>query len=263
MVNLVLGILKVLMNDRQLMQKASRYLILIGLVLLSSGCDWIEGRQSTPMGEHTGNLISPDLEQTLAPSTMQTLELFPIIEGSTWIYEYLGFDQRGEVLWRVIETVVETRIVDGYYIAEIARTKEQLDGEIPENLLNTPDIGSTWILVDGDQIYQLAFPWEPELANAQLELILPPPKEGEGWYPNPAQRNETSSGELGFRQVSAPYPQTLPNGEVYTCYNVGTQIEDGVQEGTFCEMIGYVYKELKFFHRSFGYRVELIGFSLP
>lgn len=251
------------MNSRRIVQKTLKTLFIIGLVFLIPGCDWIDGRQPTPMSEHTGTLIGPDLEQTLAPFTVQTLQLFPILEGSTWIYEYLGFDQRGEVLWRVVETVVETRIVDGYYVAEIARTIEHLDGDIPENFLNTPVVGSAWLLVDGDQIYQLASPWEPEMANAQLELILPPPKEGEGWYPNPTQKNETSSGELGFRQVSAPYPQTLPNGEVYTCYNVGTQIEDGVQEGTFCEMLGYVYKEFKHFHRSFGYRVELIGFSLP
>jgi hypothetical protein len=251
------------MNSIRIIQKIPKTLLLIGLLFLIAGCDWMEGIQSTPMGDHTGTLISPDLEQNLTPSTVQTLQLFPIIEGSTWIYEYLGFVERGEVLWRVVETVVETRVVDGYYIAEIARTKEHLDGEIPENFLNTPDVGSTWVLVNGDHVYQLASPWEPELANAQLELILPPPEEGEGWYPNPAQRDEASLGELGFRQASEPYPQSLPNDAVYTCYNIGTQIEDGVQEGTFCETIGYVYKELKNFHRSLGYRVELIDFSLP
>ena len=251
------------MNSKGILQRIPKTLLLIGLLFLSAGCDWVDGFQSTPMSEHTGTLISPSLEQTLTSSTIQTLKLFPIVEGSTWIYEYLGFDERGEVLWRVVETVIETRIVDGYYIAEITRTKEHLDGEIPEDFLNTPDVGSTWVLVDGNDIYQLASAWQPDLATAQLELILPPPKEGEGWYPNPAQRQEDFLGELGFRQASEPYPQSLPNGEINTCYNVGTEIEDGIQEGTFCEMIGYAFKELKHFHRSLGYRMELIGFSLP
>ena len=251
------------MKNHRVVRDPLKVLLLLGLLFLIPGCDWVDESPPPPIREHTGTLINPDLVQTLYPSTIQTLKFFPILEGSTWIYEYLGFDERGEVLWRVVETVVETRNVDGDYIAEIARTKEHLDGEIPEGFLNTPDVGSTWILVDGNYIYQLTSAWEPDLATAQLELILPPPKEGEGWYPNPAQRQEDFLGKLGFRQASESYLQSLPNDAVYTCYNIGTQIEDGVQEGTFCETIGYVFKELKHFHRSLGYRVELVGFSLP
>lgn len=251
------------MNGNETMRKLALTILSIGLIFFIAGCQWIDVRLSTPTVAPAETINSPISGETLDPSTVRTLQLFPLREGSTWIYEYLGYDQRGEVLWKVVETVVEARIVDGYYIVEIMRTKEHLDGDLPDDFLNTPDTGSVWYLVDGDHVYQLASPWEPDLTTAKLDLILPFPEDGEGWYPNPEQRDLTEPGELGFRHASAPYPQTLPTGGLYTCYNVGTQIEDGVQEGTFCETMGFVFKELKYFHRSFGYRVELIGFSFP
>jgi hypothetical protein len=250
------------MRVKENMQKFKQGLLFIGMILFLAGCQWIDDNLSIPTGHPSGTLINSLPDEKLDSTTLQTLQLFPLIEGSTWIYHYLGYDERGEVLWKVVETVVETRMVDGVYIAEINRKKEHLDGNIPDDFFNTPEVGSTWFMVDGDHVYQLASPWEPDPSTAELILILQLPKEGEGWYSNPELGVLDEPEKFGLRQASEPYLQTLPNGGIYTCYNIGTQIDDGVQEGTFCETVGYVFKELKYFHRAFGYRIELKDFSL-
>lgn len=205
------------------------------------------------------NLISDDfLLPVLDPGTKESLRIYPLLEGSTWVYDYLGFDQSQEIIWRVVETVIKTEVIGNDYVATLERTAELVDGVPPENFISEPETGIFRYAIDGENIYRIDESDEIDLSRAWLELVLPFPGEDEGWYPDPDLRFGDREGETELRQASAPYQEVLPQGGVFTCYNVKTIHPDiMVDEGTFCETVGFVYQEFIYFDFSFGYRAEL------
>lgn len=250
------------------MNKYSRIIILLSLAFIISGCSrWtvtpcMELTQLTPevvLGDpdHQANL-----EAKIDPATAKVLEVYPLRLGSSWIYDYLGFDERMEVSWRVTETVVETKIVDGYYLARLERTAECREGEPPEDFPNAPATGTFWYVIDGDELYFFEDDYELDLSDAWLDLIIPFPDPNQGWYPHPDLRGNQTPGQVGFRHASEPYEEVLPIGGTYTCYHIPTNVANAKTRQTFCETIGFLYKEYIYFVRDFGYRVELIGFSV-
>lgn len=266
------------------MKRFSRFLmILIGFnTLLLAGCHrlatspTIDLSQFTPgVEETTSNLggestpiflseikTTPSQEVTLSPATQRTLSLFPLRIGSSWVYHYLGFDETTEVTWRVVETVVNTGIVDGFYVAELERSAEVIRGEPGENFISEPFTGVFWYLIDGDKVYQFDPLLSTDLSEAWLELILPFPKGEDGWYPNPVARAELEPGFIGFRSASEPFDEVLPWGDTYTCYNVVTHLDTDIMESLFCDQVGYVFEEVIYFNTSSGHRFELQAFSL-
>ena len=64
----------------------------------------------------------------LDSNTQKALQTYPLWVGSSWVYEYLGFDQDQEIGWRVVETIVDTQLVDGYFAAQVERTVELMEG---------------------------------------------------------------------------------------------------------------------------------------
>jgi len=199
---------------------------------------------------------SPDVDA----ETQHTLRLFPLYVGSTWIYDYLGYNQNTEVVWQIVEWVVDTRIINGYYVAVMDRHIKQIDGATPQNFLSAPKPGRFWYLVDGRDVYRFESLINTNLSGAWLDLVLPFPENGAAWYPNPDQRAHFQMSITGFRYASAPFQRVLPLGGTYTCYNVATRYQDGTAESTFCENVGFVYHEFNLFNRAFGYRSELRDF---
>jgi hypothetical protein len=218
----------------------------------------------TQIPEQTSVLpdVSPTLSRTLNPATETTLSLFPLHQGSAWVYEYLGFDSGEEVIWQVVETVVDTGFREGYFVAQVERAVVLMDGDPPDDFLMAPDTETFWYLVDGEEVYQFSSMQEVDLSAAWLALILPFPEEGEAWYPNPEQRTGLDPGFLGARFASAPFEKVLPTGHSHTCYNIATRYNEGVEEMTFCEQVGIVFGESKYTEENYGFRFELLAFSL-
>ena len=219
--------------------------------------------QVSPVQPTLAATITPTPAPTLAPAIEQALQIYPLFKGSTWVYEYLGYDQSQEVVWRVVETVNDIRFVEGYYVAVLERSAELLEGDPPSGFLSAPDTGTFWYLVDGRNLYRFENQLFTRLSGAWLDLILPFPKDSQAWYPNPDQRANIDMRTTGFRYASAPFKRVLPmDGGTYTCYNVATRYADGTAEGTFCESVGFVYQEFNYYNRAFGYRSELREFSI-
>lgn len=252
----------------KIMQKNLLPLIFIMAMSLMSGCQSWARTPNVDLSQPTPEVPTPDASITLTPmpkldpATEQALRLYPLTIGATWVYEYLGYDQGQEVVWRVVETVVETRIEDSYYIAELERSAELLDGDPPPGFFSAPDTGKFWYLVDGENLYRFEDQLFTEVSGAWLDLVLPFPENSQAWYPHPDQRANLDHRTVGFRYASAPFQRVLPIGGTYTCYNVATRYVDGTAEGTFCESVGFVYQEFNYYNRAFGYRSELRGFSI-
>ncbi len=241
-------------------------IILIVLVTLLSGCSqWavtpcMELTMLTPEVDPLTDKEQAALLATLDPAAPNVLGVYPLFEGNTWVYEYLGFDQRMEVQWQVTEKVVDARIVDGHYLAEIERTASCHTEDPPDEFLNAPETGTFWYLVDGHHLYRLENE-ETDLSDAWLELVFPL-SEDQGWYPDPELRGEEVPDLFGYRKASRPYQEVLPIGGTYTCYNISTNREDAKNRQTFCETIGILYKEFIHFDENSGYRVELVSVTI-
>ena len=250
------------------MKKTSKPLYLIGLTLLLilTACSQQRMSSENPPGTPeisptTTPIPTPSLLD-LDPTVQRTLRNYPLRVGSTWVYEYLGYDAKQEIIWRVTETIVDASLVDGYYVAKMERTAELLDGDPPANFINTPDTGVFWFLVDGEKIYQFSGSLDTELSNAWLSLIIPFPAPDDGWYPDPAKRGAFGPGEDGYRFASEPYVENVAGNNALTCYNVKTLSEKSSDRRTFCETIGFFYFEFINYDQPSGHRVELKGFSV-
>lgn len=255
-------------NNWQVMKKSSRILILIIFTFALSGCsDWnvtpcMELSRLTPEFEAPDLSQQATLEANLDPATEKALQSYPLRVGSTWVYEYLGFDETMEVIWRVTEAVVDAKVINGYYLAKLERISMCKEGDPPENFPNAPETGTFWYLIDGNKLYFFEEEYDLDLDNAWLDLIIPVPGKDQGWYPQPDLRANQEPEEIGYRQASDPYQEVLPIGGTYTCYNISTNVMGAKTRQTFCDTIGFLYKEYVYFERDFGYRVELVGFSI-
>ena len=211
--------------------------------------------------EHIDESVStptPDL----AVETAQALRTYPLWVGSSWVYEYLGFDQEREVIWRVVETVVSTQFYQGHYAAEVVRTVDLLEGSADTAFPTAPQEATYWLVLMEGNLYNTA---SLDLFNpdtAWLELVFPIPEETAGWYPDSVLRTMVSPSEEGLRTASEPFQQALPMGGNYTCYTIMTQEDEGLTKETFCEGVGFVYREFTNTKLNYGYRSELTGFSL-
>jgi len=216
----------------------------------------------TPEAAQTTSITEASISGLeLDSATQKVLQTYPLWEGTTWVYAYLGYDQDTEVVWRVVEKVVSTDIVHGYYIAELERTAERIDGDPSHGFPSSPETGTFWYLIDGENLYLYDNPPDLEFSQAWLDLVIPFPPEGEAWYPHPDLRSQLNLGEDGYRHVSNPFKQVLPMGGTFTCYNVATRFTEGVTEGIFCETVGFVFREFIYFEEARGYRSEMIEFS--
>lgn len=255
-------------DNKFIMNKQSRTFILIILVFILSGCSEWSVTPCLELSNITPEFEAPDVDQQatltaqLDPATEKVLEIYPLRVGSTWVYEYLGFDETMEVIWRVTESVVETKVINGYYLAKLERMATCREGNPPDNFPNAPETGTFWYLIDGDKLYFFEDEFDLDLENAWLDLIIPLPDEDQGWYPQPDLRENQEPEQVGYRDASEPYEEVLPIGGTYTCYNISTNVLNAKTRQTFCETIGFLYKEFIYFERDFGYRVELVGVSI-
>jgi hypothetical protein len=251
-------------------QNLNGYLQKFGLILLAfllGGCSQWAVTPCMELSRLTPEVVVTDVERqarlvaSLDPATARTLEIYPLLVGNTWVYEHLGFDESMEAIWRVTETVVDADVVDGVYIAKLEREAICEVGNPPEDFKNAPETGTFWYLVDGGHLYFFEEAYQMDLSNAWLDLILPFPEGNQGWYPHPDLRANQAPGGEGFRRASEPYQEVLPIGETDTCYNISTTDPDAKNRQTFCERIGFLYREKISLEQDFGYRVELVGFS--
>jgi len=248
------------------------YFPLLFMLISLSGClrlattPTVDLSRFTPQISETINVDPPKGERTpiltLDPETEEALQMYPLWVGSTWVYDYLGYDQDIEVIWRVIETVIDSNVVEGHYVVKMERTANVIEGIPPVGFRSAPETGIFWYLVDGNNLYRFDNESNFELSEAWLELVLPFPDAGEAWVPDPDQRGLPEPAKFGYCDVSDPFKGVLPMGGMYTCYNIAMHNDDQTFEQTFCENVGFVYRELHFYSLSYGYRVELKGFLL-
>lgn len=256
------------------MKRLPLILLLVILALTTTACHRTSSSSSVDLSQFTPGATaeiyktatqvpeSETTEWTLDSTTEDTLSSFPLWVGSSWVYEYLGYDETREVVWRVVETVVSSDFMEGYYVVELERTAEMVDGYAPEGFPCVPETGTFWYLVDGGKLYRYETEVDVDLTKAWLDLVIPFPGNDVSWYPDPEQR--AGAGELGAgsRSASGPFENVLPMGGTYTCYSIATQYEDGLEKGVFCETVGFVYQEFTHYDPSYGYRMELEGYSL-
>ncbi len=217
---------------------------------------------AVPSPSQETSSITPTPTPELSLNTEETLRLFPLHVGSAWVYDYLGFDENIEANWHVIETVVQTRIVDGYYAAQIQRSVELISGDPPPNFSQSPQSGVFWYLIDRNRVFLFDADLSTDLSNAWLDLILPFPPESEIWYPDPIKRANPDANFVFDRYASAPYQKLLPTGVTHTCYNITSIFDDELEEATFCEGVGFVFGESKPNITRSGYYFELLAFTL-
>jgi hypothetical protein len=254
-----------------------RLILLVVAVFILSGClrpatsPTVDLSQFTPQSGTPSGLTSTEEiilsiftpTPKLDSATQTALRIYPLWLGSSWVYDYIGYTPDEEVRWRVIETVVDTQIVDGYYVAKVERRAELQEGKPADNFPYLPEEGVFYYLIDGSDIYRSEGQVQTDLANAWLDLVIPFPEKGDIWYPDPEERVKADPSPVGYRYASEPYDQGLPEDDIiHTCYNVATRVQDGNNEGTFCEGVGYVYQEATIWNTGVGFRSELIGFSL-
>ncbi len=254
------------------MKKILPLILIIMLALMFSGCHrmatnpTVDLSRFTPQPSQTAvaGLPVPGITSTfsLDPETERALRLYPLWVGSSWVYEYLGYVEDVEVIWRVVETVIEADIVEGFYAAKLEREAEVIEGTPPAGFEFTPETGTYWILVDGENLYRFDNQVHTDVGDAWLDLVLPFPKAGDAWYPDPDQRELDEPELIGSRYASEPFEGKLPMGGMYTCYNVADHYDDKTIEGTFCENVGFVFKEYRHYEIHVGYKSELVGFSL-
>ena len=268
-----LGILNAPMIQRNLF---FRILLPVTAVLLLSGClrsatsPTVDLSQLTPQPGTPGlstateaGMLSTTATPKLDSATQTVLRIYPLSPGSSWVYDYLGYTPEAEVRWRVIETVVDAQIIDGYYVATVERKAELMEGEPADDFPYPPEEGVFYYLIDGADVYKSKDRVQTDLSSAWLDLVIPFPDEGGVWYPDPEERAKTTPPEIGYRYASEPYSQGISeDGTIHTCYNVATRVQGGNNEGTFCEGIGYAYQEATIWNTGVGFRSELIGFSL-
>ena len=251
------------------MKRLSRILLFFIFLFLTAACHRLASSSSVDLSQFTPGAPTEALEKTetdetdLSDSSVeQTLRIYPLYVGSSWVYEYLGYDENREVVWRVVETVVASDIVDGYYAVKMERTAALVDGFAPEGFISTPETGTFWYFIDGMNLYTFEGDGIPNPLHAWLDLIVPFPGEGIAWYPDPDLRAENLNEINGSRFASDPFRKVLPMGGIYTCYNITTQYDEYIEEGTFCETVGFVYQESTHLEPAYGYRMELEGYSL-
>jgi hypothetical protein len=233
-------------------------LILLFLCSCTAKSENIDDSQPTQSADEFER--APDFD--LDPETLSSLEIYPLRSGSSWIYDFLGFDAEREVLWRVVDTVVDAQIIDGYYIAELERKIELLEGSPPTGFIFQPEEGAKWFLIDGSQVYEIDSSLDIDLSQAWLALDTTFPGRDQGWYPDPQMRQAFPQNMFGYRYASDAYQDQVPGDKTYICYNIVTEVENGKQEATFCEALGYYYFEFNNYGEASGYRIELRGFSL-
>ncbi|MBG0788600.1 MAG: hypothetical protein H0S79_26220 [Anaerolineaceae bacterium] len=246
----------------------TRMLYFFILMILTSGClrlassatvdlSQFTPQPSLPAEDDMGTEITPT--SALDAATLNTLRLFPLWVGSTWVYDYLGYSPDEEAHWRVTETVVYRGILQGHYVAEVERTVELTLGDPPLDFPSYPPVGSFYYLVDGENVYRFEGQVEADLDDAWLEWVLPFPADEGVWVPNPWLRASEGTFEIGSRFAQGPFDQVVSESGTKVCYNVVTSVEEGAEEATFCEGIGVLFWEADNGQGS-GYRMEMIGF---
>ncbi len=244
------------------------FLSLLTLMVLTSGCWRLASSATVDLTQFTaqpsasaqsdaeGEVITPS---TLETTTQNTLRIFPLWVGSTWVYDYLGYTVDEEAHWRVTETVVSSNILDGHYVVKVERAIELTLGDPAEDFPSAPPTDSFYYLVDGENIYRLDNLDETDLEDAWLELILPFPADEQNWVPDPLARAAAESPDSGSRIAEGPFDQVISGSGPHACYNVVTAVEEGTEEATFCEGIGFLFLEAEN-GQGEGYRMEMIGF---
>ncbi len=203
---------------------------------------------------------SPTGTPELDPDTQATLRRYPLWVGSSWVYTYVGYTREKEVTWRVVETVVATQIVEGYYVATVERSAELMEGTPDSDFPYKPEEGVYYELVDGQNLYRSEGQIQTDLDAAWLDLVIPFP---EVWYPDPRDRASAAPPETGYKYASDPFDQALPeDNSMRVCYKVALKLTDGNDEGTFCDGVGFVYREAARWDSGEGFRSEMVGFSL-
>ena len=265
---------KGILNGHSKMKNTFRSLILLAIALLTSGClrlatlPTVDLAQFTPQAgvaspaqDSTPELPAPTATPVLDAAAVNALRLYPLWVGSTWVYDYLGYTAQAEAHWRLTETVVSSRILGGYYVAEVERKAELTLGDPSPDFPFSPPTGSFFYLLDGTKVYQFEGQVSTDLDEAWLDLILPFPADGETWQPDPADRAMAEPPEIGSRTAEGPFEQLVSENGARTCYNLVTRVAEGSQEATFCEGIGYLYQEAGNLEGE-GYRMEMIGFVI-
>ncbi len=251
------------------MEKIIRTAIIVWVTIMVTGCHPLtrspaeirrqDTNQTAPYAVHDG-LESGGIADS---ATRHTLHLYPLWAGSTWEYQFRGYDQKGYVVWELIESVIETYIGHhGYFVAEVERNIRLVEGNPAHDFPSFPESGTLYYLVDGEHIYILESLADIDISKDQFTQGFPLP-DGRGiWYPVRSNRAVVQPGLGVSHQVSDPYDRVLPIGKgIFTCYHSAVEQINHSEEAVFCETVGFVHRAFHYQDRLFGWWIELVAFS--
>ncbi len=167
---------------------------------------------------------------------------YPLTLGSTWIYEYSTFSAGKTVLWRITEVITETKTeADGSYYAKMQRTSQLISGQPDDVPMFQKLDGFYWYILKENQLYlQLVNVFDQNLINQPALIKFP-----------------LSTDYAG------PSSYTTRAAEFNPCYIKLSNENNATGEQVFCENIGFVSESFQQADGSAGYKLELIGYSIP
>jgi hypothetical protein len=202
----------------------------------------------------------------------ESLRVFPLAVGDSWIYTYeaySGTEKTTQATWQISEAIVMAAMQGAYWVAQVQREVRLQSGTPTEVLSALPGNETYWYLFDGAQLYRQTD--QADVSQAQdgwLELVFPL-EVGKGWYPDPLKRaafaptpapDNTLHTLPGYRQVTSAskYLQT-PAGRFERCYELWTD-GAGANFLTFCPGVGIVAESYDHAGTPYGYKMVLIGY---
>jgi hypothetical protein len=237
----------------------------------------------------TSTPILPTKTFTPKPTPpISPLSDFPLNLGNTWVYSYTDYstndsqkdkdvrnDQIITATSLITETVVNTQLHGGYFVAEIVKNKvlvtlsvdlNELDDWHTTNWDGVKSGAETyWYVITGTHVYRQEKELDlTDVESSWLEYMFP--LENNRWYPDGSQREEfpdfDTGPNSGSRLAGGPIEKQLPVGKLKNCFEILTIYPNGGTTGWFCSGVGYVGSESDHMGTPSGYRMVLIDYII-
>ena len=225
------------------------------------------GSGPTPPQAIAGTPTPAASQPTGVPAEIsQTLAIFPLVEGSTWVYTDEAYSGNEKAVWRVVDTITINLVRAQVFAARDQRDVTLLSGHPSAQFAHPPVNAVFWYLVKGSAIYRqdvdqaAALAWDG-LDRLTLEFVLPLAAQAPCWFPDPTQRLAAPAvGAPGCRSAGAGSSVKFPAGTLDNCHQVVTQAEDGTEKLTFCDGVGIADRSFDHKGSPYGEHFVLAGY---
>jgi len=205
----------------------------------------------------------PENLPTLAPGVP-----FPLALSTTWIYEMNAHTNGQSALWRITQTIQEVGGQAGILTAKVSQQVTLLSAPGSESgQFFSPQNTSFWYILNDNTLFRSET--APDLnngASGSREIVWPP-ESVTCWCVNSSSDGCLElEGEIGsgcrYQAEILPLTHT-PAGDFSDCRDLRRGYNNGGDQLLFCPNVGIVSETYQHLGDDFGYRMTLIGYSLP